>query len=246
MIAVADVELLRQRYAEAEPLLTASLVVLTSQGGAASPALIQPLAELARIALARGEVPAAERLAGRANAIAARHPSGPTEPLRVLGAVYAEERRFGDGERVLRAALARDQQARAPIETARSLAQLANLLLRAERFGEALPLLEAAIALDQEHLGATHPLIADDYADLGLIYAGLGRDIDASVALYFAIDVLDRGAGDDTPRVAYAELELSTVLRRLGQADDADDAFDDAKDILDRAADGERQHERQI
>jgi tetratricopeptide (TPR) repeat protein len=247
MIAVADVEMLRHHYAEAEPLLIASRTVLEGKGGPDGAALGLPLAALARIALARGETASAERLADRANAIAASHPpAASSEPLRVLGAVYVEERRFDDGERVLRAALARDRHGRVPLETARSLAQLANLLLRAERFSEALPLIEEAIAIDQEHLGVTHPLIADDYADLGLIYAGLGRDVDASVALYFAIDVLDRGAGDDTPRVAYAELELSSVLRRLDQAEDAAAAFDDAKRILDDAAGEERQRERQI
>jgi tetratricopeptide (TPR) repeat protein len=168
--------------------------------------------------------------------------------LRVLGAVYAEERRFDDGERVLRSAIARDRQGHGAnnAETARSLAQLANLELRAQRFNEALPLIEEAISLDQLRLGSTHPLIADDFADLGLVYAGLGRDDAASDALYFAIDLLNRGAGEESTRLAYAELEIAPILRRLGQKDDADAAFKDARRILDAAADDERQHERQI
>jgi tetratricopeptide (TPR) repeat protein len=249
MIALADVEILRHHYTEAEPLLTAAVLVLETRVGPDNAALAAPVTALARIALARGDVRAAEASANRANAIAARRASAASsEPMRVLGAVYAEQRRFDDGERVLRAVLARDRVSHGPasLDTARSLAQLANLLLRAERFGEALPLIEEAVAIDQERLGPTHPLIADDFADLGLIYAGLGRDDDASAALYFAIDVLNRGAGEETPRVAYAELELAAVLRRLGETEDADAAFHDAKRILDDAADNERQHERQI
>jgi len=249
MVALADVQILRHHYVDAEPLLTAALPVLAAGLGAENPALAGPLAALARVALARGDLPAAEAWANRANAVAARHPAAvSSEPARVLGAVYAEEQRFDDGERVLRAAIAHDRQSRGGnnLDTARSLAQLANLLLRAQHFEAALPLVEQAIAIDQERLGPAHPLIADDFADLGLIYAGLGRDDAAGQALYFAIDLLERGAGEESTRLAYAELELAPVLRRLGQADDAETVFKDAKRILDAAANDERLHERQI
>ncbi len=248
MVALATVEILQDHYVKAEPLLIGALPVLEARFGTDSPALAEPLAALARIALARGDVPAAKQWATRAIAIAHRHPSTTSsEPLRVLGAVDAAENRFDDGEQVLQTAITRDRQrygADSP-ELARSLAQSANLLMRAKRFAEALPLSEQAIVIDQERLGPNHPLIADDFTDLGMIYAGLGRDDDASAALYFAIDLLTRGVTGETPRVAYAELELSGVLRRLGQATDADAAFKDAKGILDRAANEERKRERQ-
>lgn len=249
MVALASVELLRHRYSRAEPLLIAAVPALETRFGADSPALAGPLAGLARIALARGDLPAAESWAKRAVAIADRHPAVTTsEPLRALGAVYAAEDRFDDGEKLLRTAIARDRQrgvADSP-ELARSLAQLANLLLRAQHFSDALPILEQAIVIDQDRLGANHPLIADDFADLGLIYAGLGRDDDASQALYYAIDLLDNGSSEESTRLAYAELDIAPVLRRLGQNDDAEAAFKDARQILDRAADEERQRERQI
>lgn len=248
MVALARVELLRHRYSTAEPLLIAALPTLEARFGASSPTLAGPLAGLARTALAQGDVTAAASWARRAAAIAARHPSTvSSEPLRALGAVYAAEDRFDDGEKVLRAALARDRShGRASLETARSLAQLANLLLRAKRFAEALPLIEQAIAIDQQHLGVNHPLIADDFTDLGLIYAGVGRDYAAGVALYYALDLLEQDTEEETPRVAYVELGLAPVLRRLGHADDAEEAFDDAKRILDAAAQDERKRERHI
>ncbi|HXC28072.1 MAG TPA: tetratricopeptide repeat protein [Stellaceae bacterium] len=249
MIALASVELLRHRYSRAEPLLIAAVPALETRFGTDSPALAGPLAGLARIALARGDVPAAENWAKRATAIADRRPTLTTsEPLRALGAVYAAEQRFDEGEKVLRTAVARDRQrdgADSP-ETARSLAQLANLLLRAQHFTEALSLIEQAIVIDQDRLGANHPLIADDFTDLGLIYAGLGRNDDAGTALYYAIDLLTNGSSEESTRLAYAELDLVPVLRRLGQADDAEAAFKDAKQILDHAAEEERQREREI
>jgi tetratricopeptide (TPR) repeat protein len=249
MVALAGVELLRHRYSRAEPLLIAAVPALEARFGADSAALAGPLAGLARIALTRGDLTAAEGWAKRATAIADRRPAMTTsEPLRALGAVYAAEKRFDEGEKVLRTAIARDRQ-RGPAdspELARSLAQLANLLLRAQHFAEALPILEQAIVIDQDRLGPNHPLIADDFADLGLIYAGLGRDGDASRTLYYAIDLLDNGSSDESTRLAYAELDIVPVLRRLGRNDDAEAAFKDARKILDRAADDDRQHEREI
>ena len=249
MVALADIEILRHHYVAAEPLLITALPVFEAQPGSDGRALAATLAALARIAIARGDLAAAESWAGRATAVAGHRPKAvSSEPLRALGAVYAEEQRFAEGEQVLRAALAHDRQAHGAnsLATARTLAQLANLLLRAQRFDEALPLIEQAIAIDQERLAATHPLIADDFADLGLIYVGLGRDAAAADALYFAIDLLDHGTAEESTRLGYAELELAPILRRLGQTKDADAAFKDAKRILDAAVNDERQYERDI
>lgn len=249
MVAFADVELQRRHHVEAEALLTAALPTLEARTGAAGVALVGPLASLARIALARGDLSAAQAWADRAHAIAARHPANSsTEPMRVLGAIAAAQDRFDDGERTLRAAVAHDRQAHGPTseEAARSLAQLANLLLRAQRFDQALPPIEEAIVIDQHRLGPNHPLIADDFADLGLIYAGLGRDDAAAAALYYALDLLDRGSSRETARTGYIELDLAAVLRRLGDADEAKTVFDDGKRILDDAADDEKKLEREL
>jgi tetratricopeptide (TPR) repeat protein len=249
MVALADVEILRHRYSQSEALLIAALPTLEAANGADTPAMARPMASLARIALARGALLDAKYWADRANAVISRYPAASTtEPLRVIGAVDAAEDHFDEGERVLRAALARDRRAHgaSSLQAARSLAQLANLLLRAQRFDKALPTIEEAIAIDQQRLGRAHPLIADDFADLGLIYAGLSRDDAACAALYYALDLLDRDPGRETPRVGYIELQLAPVLRRLGDKDAADAAFDDAKHILHAAADGEKKREREL
>jgi tetratricopeptide (TPR) repeat protein len=248
MVGLADVEILRQHYADAEPLLITALPVLERRFGANSPALEPPLDALARIALAHGDMQGAEAWANKANAAGSRHgASASGETLRVLGAVYAAESRFDEGEQVLRAAIAVDRKSHGvnSLEMGRSLAQLASLLLHAQRFEEALPVIEQAIAVDQEKLRETHPWIADDFADLGLIYAGLGRDDAASDVLYYAIDLLERGSSEETPRLGYIEIEIAPILRRLGQKDDADAAFKDGKRIVDSAAEEEREHERQ-
>src|SRR5207302_242640 len=78
------------------------------------------------------------------------------------------------------------------IDTARSLSQLAYLLLREGKPGEALPLIEEAAAIDQHRLGGTHPFIADDLHDLGLVYDALQRHGDARRAFLAAI-------GEDLP-----------------------------------------------
>ena len=248
MTALAEIDILDRNYLDAEPLLTTATNVLSARLGTENPALAEPVAKLARVALARGDLKLAESLAVRAIALAARDPTHPTEPLRVLGAVYAATERFDDGEAVLRRAIEQDRRARGDnsLEMARNLAQLANLLLRARRFADALPPIEQAIAIDQARLGPAHPLIADDFCDLGLIYGGLERDTDASRTLIYAIGLLDQGSAKETSRVAYAELDLAGILRTMGYNDAADVAFADAKRILDQAEEEERQREREL
>jgi tetratricopeptide (TPR) repeat protein len=248
MTALAEIDILRHDYLGAEPLLTVAANVLSARLGAGNPALSQPLSGLARLALARGDVRLAATLASRANSVAARDPSRSTEPLRVLGAVYAAEQRFDAGEAMLRQALARDRRTHgdAGVETARSLAQLGNLLLRAKRFAKALPPIEEALAIDQANLGPTHPLIADDFCDLGLTYAGLNRDAEGTQVLAYAIGLLEQGSGRDTARLAYANLDLAGVLREMGYNDAADAAFAEGKRILDEAGHDEREHEREL
>jgi tetratricopeptide (TPR) repeat protein len=247
MTALADIDILQHQYLDAEPLLTAASNILERRG-ADSPTMAAVLAGRARIALARGDTKLAAALATQADAVPNHNPGRSTEPLRVLGAVYAVEQRFDDGERILRLALARDRRSHGDTspETARSLAQLANLLIREEHFGEALPLVEQAIVIDQGRFGPTHLLIADDFCDLGLIYGGLKRNDDARRVLNFAINLLDESADSGDTRIAYAKLQLATVLRRLGDTAAAGAAEEDAKRVLDDAEDLERDRERHI
>ena len=248
MTALAEIDILRLRYFDAEPLLTVAVADLTQRLGENNPALSKPLADLAHIAVAHGEFERAERLAGRANVLAGHDPARSAEALRALGAAYAGEQRFVEGEAVLRQAVALDRRTHGDdsAEAARSLAQLANLLLRAKRFDEVLPPIEQAIAIDQSRLGPTHPLIADDLCDLGLTYAGLKRDKDASLVIAYAMGLLGQAGDRDSTRYAYAELDLAGVLRMMGYDKDADAGFADGKRILDQAQDDDGKLEREL
>jgi tetratricopeptide (TPR) repeat protein len=248
MTALAEIDILRLHYLDAEPLLTVAVADLSERLGAKNPALAEPLAALARIAVAHGEFDRAERLAGRAHAVAAHDPGRLGETLRALGAAFAGEQRFAEGEAVLRQAIALDRRAHGEtgLETARSLAQLANLLLRAQRFDDALIPIEQALAIDQARLGPTHPLIADDLCDLGLIYTGLKRHEDATMILAYAMGLLVKAGARDSARFAYAELDLAGVLRTMGYNKAADVSLADAKRILDKSEEDDRQRERNL
>jgi tetratricopeptide (TPR) repeat protein len=233
----------RQRYLDAEGLL----IVARRRLGDTTPASIPVLSGLARIALARGDPARARPLAERAVALmtAQREPRS-AEPLRVLGAVDAAERRFDDGVAVLNRALAFDRARRDPLELARSLAALGGVYLRADRFAEALPPLEEAAALDQETLGPNHPAIADDFHDLAIACEGLKRAGEARRLLAAAIALLERGDGRNSPRLAFAELELSRLQRETGDGEAADASFARARRILNAAEDEERERERRL
>jgi tetratricopeptide (TPR) repeat protein len=249
MAALALTDIDRRRYLDAEPLLIVAERVLRARVAADHPTMAAIFAGLARIALAHGDKVQAEGWASRALAIARRNPHGRSaEPLRTLGAVLAAEERFAEAESVLTEALAQDrsQHGAGGVDTARSLAQLANLYLRQGKAKDALPLFEEAAAIDQSRLGATHPFIADDLHDLGLAYDALGRGDEAEAAFKAALGILERGAGRETPRVAYVELELSRLYRQIGKDAAADAAFKDARRILNKEEAEEHRRERQV
>ena|SRR5579863_9173559 len=249
MAALALTDIDRRRYLDAEPLLIVAEHVLATRAAADLPAMATIFAGLARIALARGDTKSAEASANRALTIARHNPdSRSAEPLRALGAVFTAEQRFAEAEPPLAEALAQDRKQHGAdgIDTARSLSQLANLHLREGKAGDALPLLAEAAAIDQSRLGPTHPVIADDLHDLGLAYEALHRGDEARAVFIAAIDLLERGAGRETPRVAYAELELSRLERQAGRPAAADAAFADARRILNKAEAEEHKRERNI
>jgi tetratricopeptide (TPR) repeat protein len=249
MVALAQIGIDQRHYLDAEPLLVVAERVLRERVAADHPAMAAIFAGLARIALARGETAEAYASAERAVAIARRNPHGrSTEPLRALGAVLASEERFSKARRVLGEALAQDREHHGPdgLDTARSLAQLANIELRAHRFTEALPLIQQAAAIDQARLGPTHPFIADDLFDLGLVYDGLKRASEARTAFSAALGVLESGAGRDTARVAYVELEIARLDRQEGKEAEAEAASDDARRILNKAEAEEHKRERRV
>ena len=244
MTALAMVEIDRRRYLDAEPLLIVADRVLRDLAAAAGDVAVG----LAQIALARGDPTGAEALARRALSAAGSDPRSSPAALRALGAALSAQRNFGGAEQILVEALRRDTQQGGPdaAGAARTLSQLANLHLRQGRPAEALPLTEQALMIDQRRLGPNHPFIADDLHDLGLAYDALKRRDDARRAFRAAIAVLERGDGRDTPRVAYAEIELGRLYRQQGKTAAADAAQRDARRILTRAEAEERRRERQV
>lgn len=249
MTALAAIQIDRQRYFDAEALLIIAEQTLTARLGRDSQALIPVLTGLARIALARGEVEVAKVRAERAAALMAanRFPRS-SEPLRVLGAVYAAERRFEAGIAEINQAVAFDRAKPNPdnTETARSLAELGDVYLRAGQFAEALAPLEQAAAIDQAWLGDNHPFLADDYHDIAIAYDGMMRPEMARNMLLSAVYVLEHGAGKGTPRLAFVLLELSRVYHQLGKNKAADAAFARASALLNAAEDEDRRRERRI
>lgn len=241
MAALARLYIALRRYLDAEPLAIAAGNALSARLGAVDPAMAPVLADRARIALARGDKSDARKWAEAAIAIDDKSEAGPrSDRLRVLGAVLMSEGRFADSERVLRQALALDRADGDRLATARSLAQLGKADLRQKRYAEALPPIEEATAIDQHRLGASHPLIAEDFHDLGSIYLATGRAADAALAFNTAIGLLNRGALRDTPILAYIELDLARAEHALGHDDKAQSLFGAAHRILNVAEDQER------
>jgi len=249
MTALAQADIDRRRYLDAEPLLIAAANVLTDSVAPDHPALANVFAALARIAMARGSLTSAADWAEQAAAIAGKNlHQRATEPLLVLAAVRAAQERYEESEALLRDALARDREhyGGEAIAVARDLTQLGNLYLRRRRYADALAPLEEAAAIEGHTLAPEHPLVADDFYDLGLAYDALKRPDEARKALAFAIKLLECGSEKNSLRLGYAERELARVLRAAGKTQEAENASADSKRILDNAEDEERERERQV
>lgn len=247
MAALARLYIDLRRYIDAEPLVIAADNVLSAKLGVGDAKIAAVLADRARIALARGKVSPARKWAEAAVAADVKASGAPrSDRLRVLGAVLAAEQHFDDSERILGEALALDRAGADRLATARSLAQLAKAYIRQKRFNEALPLIEEATLIDQQRLGSTHPLIAEDFHDIGLIYLANNRTADAAKAFRNAIRVLDRGAGRGTPTLAYVELDLARAEHARGHKDKARSLFGDARRILNTAEDDEQERQRRV
>lgn len=244
MAAMARLYIELHRYLDAEPLAIAATEILSDRLGAANPALAPVLADRARIALAWGDKRRALNWAEQAVATDGKRGAQHGDRLRALGAVLASEERFDDAEHALKEALVLDRTANRGLSTARDLAQLAEIYLRQKRYHEALPLIEEAISIDQERLGATHPLIAEDFDTLGRVYLETNRPDAAAKALQTAIDRLERGAGRGTPTLAYIELDLARAEQVLGHKERAQRLFTKAQRILNDARDEERERQR--
>ncbi len=244
MAELAHLYVEQHRYLDAEPLVIAASEILRNQFEPPNPALVQALADRARIALARGKKDRARRWAESAVAIAARDGGAAKSiSLPVLGAVLAAQEKFDDAERVLRQALALDRARGDGFATARTLARLADSYLRQKRFSEALRQIEEAILIDQDQLGANHPLMAEDFHELGLIYLAADRPADAEKALQTSVRLLGRGPGRGSAALGYAMLDLARAMHSLGHDDKAEKLFAAAHRILNAAEDEE--HDRQ-
>ena len=249
MTALATLDIERGRYLDAEPLLLIAEAALQGRVAADHPAMAAIFAGRARVALARGDRQRAEAWARRAVAIArANTLDRSTAPLRALGRVLTASRQFDEADSVLNEALTQDRKRYGADggDTARGLSLLGNLRLRQGRPADALPLIEEAAAIDQTRLGPTHPFIADDFHDLGLVYDALKRPGEARRAFTAAIGILQRGGERNTPRLAYAETELSRLDREAGDAAAADALAKDARRILDKVEAEERRREREV
>lgn len=245
MTALASVYIDLRRYLDAEPLLIIAGSVITDRG-AAGPVMASVLSDLARIALARGERHLARQRVEEAISLDEKNPCDDrSRSLRALGAVLAAERRYDDSARVLREALACDREAGDEPAAARSLAQLANTLLRQKRPAQALPLIEEAAEIDQRRLGATHPMIVDDLYTLGLVYLDVKRAPDAQKALQAALNLLGRAPGRDRPRIAYIQLALARAVHDQGRQQEAAALFAAARRVLNTAEEQEHERERE-
>jgi eukaryotic-like serine/threonine-protein kinase len=139
--------------------------------------------------------------------------------LDVVGRVHRNLGLYEEAKMLLRQAVdarRRSLDARHP-DLARSLANLASLLIATGEFEEAQRLLEEARVIEVETLGASHPQLAVVLNLLGAVRRELGFYREAEAFHRQAIDMLRVTAGERDPRLAEFLAELVTTLEWEGE-----------------------------
>jgi CHAT domain-containing protein/tetratricopeptide (TPR) repeat protein len=118
---------------------------------------------------------------------------------------------------------------------------LASVLLglgRAQRdrgaLGDARATLERALAVAQQGLSARHPLVANAYRELGLLYAASGDNTDADAALRRALAIAEDAHGPNHPALSAFLDTLAEHYASHGDYESAQPLYRRSFDIRDR------------
>ncbi len=197
------------RYREAEKWLTEALAELESAGTAAE--MARARYSLAALYRDEGDLTRAGELARRAMETA-------PEPMRgnarlILGSVYVEQKRFGDAEPVVMAALEGADGAQAM--TAYTL--LTTMAMGRGEYGEAEDFARKALYFGRAALPAGHQSLAAAWNNLAQACRFEGRYLEAERAYREAIDTWEESLGPWHPDLAKGLSNFAAFYHERGR-----------------------------
>ncbi len=116
----------------------------------------------------------------------------------------------------------------APLDLAASLKELADTHFYAGHYDLCLALTQRTLAIHRQALGETHPLVADDYINLGAVEFERGRYAEAERWYRQALAINEGWYGHDNP-------ETASTLSMLGRALVFEKRYDEAVSLVEQA-----------
>jgi tetratricopeptide (TPR) repeat protein len=152
------------------------------------------------------------------------NPSPSASLLNQLGVYFSSRAEHQSAERVLRRALAIDEQSFGPHhpKVAIRLNNLAQLLQATNRLEDAEPLMRRALAIDEQPFGPHHPKVAIDLNNLAQLLKATNRLADAEPLMRRALAIDEQSFGPHHPNVAIDLNNLATLLHATNRLEDAE------------------------
>ena len=172
--------------------------------------------------------PLLRTLVPHAEALAREFPSGEcsvalSRVLHVIALFLSSQGDYVRASVLGQSALAATEKAEGPdhIDTAMTLANLADIYQTLGRAQDALPLAERALSITEKTLGPDHPTFASRLNNLAGLYKHFGRLAEALPLAERAVAITEKALGLDHFRTAMALANLSDTNQGLGRMEQA-------------------------
>ena len=185
--------------------------------------------------LADAEQLTREGLAMTKRHLPANHPAVAKATL-ALGRVLGERGSYDQAISTLAEAVRLESApGTAPADLANSLAALADAQYSAGHYVEADPLYRQVLEMHRKLYGEEHPLVAEDFGNLGSIQQDLGYYSEAEGYERQALEITQTYYGKDSPKTAADLTMLGRALEYENKLDEAEGALQQALAIQERA-----------
>jgi len=166
--------------------------------------------------------PHVERIVHLADRLQIEKPT--TDLMNQLGVYFLQRALYPRAERLMRRALAIDEQSYGPHhpKVAIRLNNLAHLLQATNRLAEAEPLMRRALAIDEQSYGPIHPKVAIRLNNLASLLQATNRLAEAEPLMRRALEIDEQSYGPHHPKVAIRLNNLAHLLQatnRLAEAE---------------------------
>ncbi|CAM2069719.1 Non-specific serine/threonine protein kinase [Sulfidibacter corallicola] len=243
MLALGQVYHHLGHYDQSVDLLDACLRLTRARHGRMGLPQAERSRKLAKVLMARGDYPRAERLmkevlAYQRESLGVGHPETALT-MAGLGNLWVSTGAVDQAEEMLRGAVEIQRAANVgSLELSDTLNTLGMLLRRQGEMERAVPLFEESLQLQREGLGEDHPNVATATNNLAAIYHGVGDFTRAAPLYRRSLELKRKRFGDSHPTIANGLNNLAVLLQDMGEDEEAERMLREAVEIRRRHNDG--------